>query len=280
MKDRDDPELDFYLLIPYYNNLPGLVRSLQSVFYDPARYALLIVDDGSKELLLEADLSGPIPVLPGIKIIRLPENQGIAKALNKGLHWLESKKNFRFVARLDCGDLCAVNRFTRQIDFLDQHPEIDLVGSWCLFKDFSTGHAYQYRTPVDQEAIARGMYFRNIFIHPTVIWRISVIEKIGLYPENFPYAEDYGFFYEILSKGKAAVIPEDLVIAEINHRGLSLKFRKEQLKSRARVVRQYGKNGVLRQVGIIKLYLLRVIPYGVILKTKRLIYGIKILCVI
>jgi glycosyltransferase involved in cell wall biosynthesis len=280
MKELYDPELDFYLLIPYYNNLPGLVRSLQSISYDPARYALLIVDDGSKEILLEADLSGPISALPGIEIIRLPENKGITKALNAGLNWLEGKKNFRYVARLDCGDVCAANRFTRQVAFLDQHPEIDLVGSWCLFKDFSTGEAYQYRTPVKQEAIARGMYFRNIFIHPTVIWRSAVMKKIGLYPENFPHAEDYGFFCEILSKGKATVIPEDLVIAEINHKGLSLKFRKEQLRSRAKVVRQYGKNGLLRRMGIIKLYFLRVIPYGLILKAKRLIYGIKILCVI
>jgi glycosyltransferase involved in cell wall biosynthesis len=280
MKERYDPELDFYLLIPYYNNLPGLVRSLQSVSYDPARYALLIVDDGSKENLLEADLSCSIPALPGIEIIRLPENQGITKALNAGLRWLEGKKNFRYVARLDCGDLCAADRFTKQVAFLDQHPDIDLVGSWCLFKDFSTGAAYQYKTPVDEEGIARGMYFRNIFIHPTVIWRSIVMEKAGLYPENFPYAEDYGFFYEILSKGKAAVIPDDLVIAEINRKGLSLKFRKQQLKSRAKVVRQYGRNGLLRRLGVAKLYFLMVIPYGLILKAKRLIYGIKILCVI
>ncbi len=280
MKEFYDPELDFYLLIPYYNNLAGLVRSLQSVCYDPARYSLLIVDDGSKDTLLEAELSGLVPALPGLEILRLPENQGITRALNTGLRWLEGRSNYRYVARLDCGDICADNRFTRQIAFLDQHPDIDLVGSWCLFKDFSTGEAYEYKTPVEQGAIVRGMYFRNIFIHPTVIWRSTVMKKTGLYPENFPYAEDYGFFYEILSKGKAAVIPEDLVIAEINHKGLSLTFRKEQLKSRARVVKQYGTNGLLRGIGVIKLYFLRVIPYRLIFKVKRLIYGIKILCVI
>jgi glycosyltransferase involved in cell wall biosynthesis len=274
MKGSFDQELDFYLLIPYYNNLSGLVRSLQSISYDPARYALLIVDDGSSEILLDSDLDAHIPAELTVQIIRLPQNEGIARALNTGLHWLEGKNNFRYVARLDCGDLCVADRFTRQIGFLEQHPDIDLVGSWCLFKDFSTGLAYRYKTPTEHGRIERGMYFRNIFIHPTVIWRASVMKKAGIYPENFPYAEDYGFFYEILSKGKAAIIPEDLVIAEINRNGISLKFRKEQLKSRGRVVRQYGRNGVLRLMGMAKLYILRVIPYELLVQAKRVMYGI------
>jgi glycosyltransferase involved in cell wall biosynthesis len=280
MKGSLDPELDFYLLIPYYNNLAGLVRSLQSISYDPGRYALLIVDDGSPDLLLDSDLNAYIPAGLNVQIIRLPKNEGITRALNAGLRWLDGKKNYSYVARLDCGDLCLANRFTRQIAFLEQRPDIDLVGSWCLFKDFSTGLAYRYKTPTEHVRIERGMYFRNIFIHPTVIWRASIMKKTGLYPENFPYAEDYGFFYEILSKGKAAVIPEDLVIAEINNKGLSLQFRKEQLKSRGRVVRQYGKNSLLRMMGMIKLYMLRVIPYGLVFQVKRLIYGIKFLSVI
>ncbi len=280
MKGSFDPELDFYLLIPYYNNLAGLVHSLQSISYDPVRYALLIVDDGSHEPLLESVLSAYIPARLNVQIIRLSRNEGIARALNTGLHWLEGKKNFRYVARLDCGDLCLAHRFTRQIAFLEQHPDIDLVGSWCLFKDFSSGLAYHYKTPTEHVRIEKAMYFRNIFIHPTVIWRASIMKKTGHYPENFPYAEDYGFFYEILSKGKAAVIPEDLVIAEINYKGLSLRFRQEQLKSRGRVVRQYGKSRLLSLIGRFKLYLLRVIPYGLLFRVKRLIYGNKFLSVI
>ena len=280
MKEYCDQELDFYLLIPFFNNLSGLVRSLQTVTYDPARYALLIVDDGSRQALLHSDLVPHVPVTVPVEILRLPHNEGIAKALNAGLHWLKDKKNFRYIARLDCGDLCIGSRFRRQIEFLDGHPDIDLVGSWCLFKDFSTGLAYRYKTPTEHARIVRGMYFKNMFIHPTVIWRATVQETTDHYPENFPHAEDYGFFYEIISKGKAAVIPEDLVIAEINPKGLSLNYRKEQLISRGRVVRKYGKNGLLRLVGTIKLWLLRVIPYGLLFRVKKTLYGIKFLYVI
>jgi glycosyltransferase involved in cell wall biosynthesis len=266
---------DFYLLIPYYNNLPGLIRSLKSVSYDPVKYALLIVDDGSAAVLSYNDLTTHVPASLAVKIIRLPENRGITKAMNTGLEWLEGNDDFRFVARLDCGDLCTEDRFRLQVEFLEQHPDIDLVGSWCIFKDFSTGLAYCYRTPTEHEKIVKGMHFRNIFRHSTVMWRAGVTEKVGIYPDTFPHAEDYGFFYEILNKGKAAVIARDLVICDIDPNSISMHFRKEQLKSRARVVKQYGKNKFFRSIGVIKLWFLMVIPYEWVLQIKKLVYGIK-----
>lgn len=274
MNGSIEPELDFYLLIPYYNNLTGLIRSLESISYPSSRYGLLIVDDGSLEPLRTTDLAPYLSPDLSLNILRLPVNGGITKALNEGLRWLEGRQGARFVARLDCGDICHGERFEKQIRYLDQHPDIDLVGSWCIFKDPSSGMAYRYKTPTEHARIMRSMYFRNIFIHPTVMWRSTVNQKAGVYPEQFPHAEDYGFFYEILSKGKAAVIPEDLVICEINPKGLSLRYRKQQLRSRGKVVRQYGKNGLLTAIGMIKLGILGVIPYGLLFRTKKLLYGI------
>ena len=103
---------------------------------------------------------------------------------------------------------------------------------------------------------------------------------LSRYPEKFPHAEDYGFFYEIISRGKAAIIPDDLVICEINPKGISLSYRREQLKSRIRVVREYGKNKALSLIGVVKLWVLMTIPYGFVQQMKKLLYGIKLMCVI
>lgn len=275
MEGSRQVRFDFYLLIPYYNNLPGLIRCLKSVSYDVVKYALLIVDDGSKEVLRPEDLAPHIPTALSVNIIRLPENKGITKALNTGLQWLEKHGTFKYVARLDCGDICAANRFRKQVAFLEQHPDIDLVGSWCVFKDFSTGSSYRYITPTEHKKITRDMHFRNIFIHPTVMWRATIAQKAGTYPENFPHAEDYGFFYEILNNGKGAIIPEDLVTCEINPKGISLYHRKEQMKSRMRVVNQYGENRILSLMGVVKCWLLMVTPYEWLLQIKKRVYGIK-----
>lgn len=275
MEDRRKPRYDFYLLIPFYNNLPGLIQSLKSIVYDPLAYALLIVDDGSKEPLRSEDLTVFLPRSLSLTVLRLRENQGITKALNTGLAWLNANGNSRYIARLDCGDLCTPDRFTRQVAYLNEHSKAGLVGSWCIFKNFTTGDSYRYVTPTEYKKILKEMYFRNVFIHPTVMWRNSIMDKVGVYPENFPHAEDYGFFYEIISKEEAAVLPADLVICEINPKGISLHYRKEQLKSRMKVVKHYGKNRLFRLLGVLKLWILLVIPYKMILETKKLVYGIK-----
>jgi glycosyltransferase involved in cell wall biosynthesis len=280
MDEIGSPLYDFCLLIPYYNNLPGLILSLESIVYNPEKCAVLIVDDGSREALRYEDLAAHIPPALPVNIIRLPENAGITKALNTGLDWLQQHRNFRYVARLDCADLNSPDRFQKQIAFLEQHPDIDMVGSWCLFKNFSTGLSYGYRTPTSHEQIIKGMHFRNVFRHSTVMWKTDVPSAAGFYPYDFPHCEDYGFFYQILNKGKTAIIPENLVICEINPKSISVSYRKEQYRSRIRVVREYGNNRLFSLIGVVKLWILMVIPYKVLQQMKKILYGFKLICVI
>jgi len=260
---------DFCVIIPCYNNREGLIRSLQSICYDPVKYFLLIVDDGSKEPLSADDLARELSPLPGLHIIRLDKNGGITRALNAGLEYLARRADIRYIARLDCGDLCAQDRFQRQVAFLDGHPDIDLVGSWCIFKDFSTGEAYKYTIPTRHKEIMRGMHFKNVFIHPTVMWRAGMNAKVTSYPDIFPHAEDYGFFYELLQHGKAAILPYYLMICEISRTGLSLTHRRQQMKSRIKVVRQYGNNKVYGLLGELRLRLLMLLPSEWALKIKK-----------
>lgn len=263
--------VDFYILIPFYNDWEGLLLALQSVHYKPDKYAILIVDDGSTELIDQALLLSHIPLQPFVKIIRLPHNQGITAALNAGLQWLRSVEGYKYVARLDCGDVCAPNRFYRQVDYLDAHAGTGLIGSWCVFKDFDSGSSYVYRTPTRHAAIQQGMHFRNLFIHPTVMWRAG-ISSAESYPYEFPHAEDYGLFYKMLLSVECAVLPEKLVTCRINPKGLSLQHRRDQLISRMKVVRHYGSNSILTALGIIRLRLLLLVPYRVILAIKSILY--------
>src|SRR5206468_1022142 len=98
----------------------------------------------------------------------------------------------------------------------DQHPETDLLGSWCVFKDFKTGSSYAYKPPGRHESITKQMYFRNTFIPSTVMWRASGNTNARIFSDRFPHAEDYAFFYEILNTGRCAIIPEKLVTCEID----------------------------------------------------------------
>jgi hypothetical protein len=95
------------------------------------------------------------------------------------------------------------------------------------------------------------------------------------YPQNYPHAEDYGLFYDMISKNHATILGEFLVICEINPQGLSYKYRFAQLKSRLRVIWDYGKNKLWVAAGTCKLLILIILPNNFVSQLKKQIFKIK-----
>ena len=143
MKDVRPSKMDICILIPCYNNIEGLVQSVESIVYHDGRYVIVIVDDGSAAAVTEKDLYLHIPTTVNIHIIRLQQNTGITRALNAGLDYIYANFQVRFIARLDCGDTCTAIRFFTQVAFFEGHPAIDLLGSWCYFKQKGTNEGYK-----------------------------------------------------------------------------------------------------------------------------------------
>ena len=272
------PVFDFIVLIPCYNDKAGLLKSLGTVKYEGSKLMVLVVDDGSETPTATDEISAVLPPGTTIKVLRLSTNVGITQALNRGLNRIMEMNGVdfvsRYVARLDCGDLCAPQRFYRQVAFLEENNNIDLLGSWCVFENFETGDKFVYRTPTEDRKIKRAMYFRNIFIHPTVMWRTEIMKRRNVYPENFPHAEDYGLFYQWMDADvRTAVLPEKLVTCRINVKGLSLANRNGQLESRLKVIRTYGRNKLLMSLGVLKLWMLMAVPYSLVFRMKKLLAG-------
>lgn len=223
---------EFCVLIPCYNNLSGLIESLQSITYNKGSVCVLIVDDGSDKPFTDKDLPEEVNLKFFIIILRLAVNTGITNALNTGLQWIIKQLKTEYIARLDCGDICSENRFHLQVNFLNAHPDVGLLGTWCTFEKIASSAKYKYTTPVEHNKILKEMCFRNVFIHPTVIFRTDLVKKIGYYPSNYPHAEDYALFWSMLKVSKGAVLSQFLVKCEISINGISHKNRKEQLISR------------------------------------------------
>ena len=156
---------------------------------------------------------------------------------------------------------------------MDLHPETGLLGSWCRFEEKGTSLKYPYITPTDHKAIMKAMYFRNVFIHPTVMFRVSLLKQVGYYPTGFEYAEDYAFFWKIILVSQSFILDNFLLIYEINREGLSFKNRHRQLTARWKVVKAFSNNRPLKMAAYIKLKLLHIIPKSLALRMKRYAYA-------
>ena len=59
-----------------------------------------------------------------LTVIRLPENKGLGNALRIGLKHCKNE----LVARMDSDDICAPDRMEKQIAYLKEHPDVDVLG--------------------------------------------------------------------------------------------------------------------------------------------------------
>ncbi len=67
---------------------------------------------------------------PRIVLLENDKNRGIVLSLNKGLDAATGK----YIARMDADDIALKNRFERQVEYLDEHKDIGVLGTGiCTF---------------------------------------------------------------------------------------------------------------------------------------------------
>jgi hypothetical protein len=115
------------------------------------------------------------------------------------------------------------------------------------------------------------MPLRNVFIHPTVMFRPDLVKQAGLYPESYPFVEDYALFWKMLKISKVAILPEYLVTCAVTHTGISLSNRKKQLIGRKKVIQTFADQTFARRIGLIKINFLMILPKTLLLRLKSLI---------
>ncbi len=143
-----------------------------------------------------------------IKIIKLNKNGGVGNALREGLKHCTNE----LVARMDTDDIAKPDRFEKQVQFMEDHPDIDVCSSWIEEFVDSPNHVISIRkVPETSEENACFIKSRNPLNHPAVIFRKSAVEKAGGY-KHFPLFEDWYLWARMVSRGsKIANIQESLL---------------------------------------------------------------------
>jgi GT2 family glycosyltransferase len=258
------------VLMPVYNPGDDLKLTLVSLRAQTVPFRLFLVDDGSKVHTDYESLSAGMDV----KIIRLPQNVGITGAMNAGLKEILSQ-GFPYIARIDCGDVCTSDRFEKQKSYLDGHPNISILGSACEFRDRSEQHELLDTRvvvfPISPEDCRRRLFFNSPVCHPVVIIRRSVFEKIGLYSEAYPAAEDYDLMWRASLAGfNIANLNDMLLIKEVTPGSISLKRRRRQIFSRLCIQWANVKfTSLLSLMGIVKTILIFLAPSQLVTALKK-----------
>ncbi|WP_373976570.1 glycosyltransferase [Chitinibacter sp. SCUT-21] len=262
------------VLIPHYNNPEGLNKSLASIgANEPCD--VLVVDDGSTRAPIDAAAAQAAYQGQGtLRILNLPQNKGIEGALNAGLAWAKAR-GYQWIARLDCGDCNVSDRIERQLAFMQQYPDVVLLGGAASFVDQAGVEQFVLRHPTEHAQILEFMKKNSAYIHPSVMFKISAAETVGMYPLDTPAAEDYAMFWAMARQFKVANLPEVLIRYELDPSGISLGKRKVQLKSRLKLQRRYFDGSPSAIAGMARTLALLAMPYELAFKLKAKLRGGK-----
>ena len=169
------------VILPAYNAENFIAECLESLLNQTfSDFCILAVNDAS------TDNTGKILETYAAKDARLrvyhfSENQGEPAVMQFAMDML-NYMNVEYVARMDADDICVPHRFEKQVQYLDEHPEIDILGSNALlFNNGQTDKATKVSTLplLDKDIKAHFSLARDNIINPLQCGDILVSRRSG-----------------------------------------------------------------------------------------------------
>ena len=213
------------VLMPVYKTAPYLREALDSMLCQTFKdFELIVLDDCSPdnaEEILDAYDDSRIVRYKGEK------NVGLSNVLNVGIEMARGK----YIARMDSDDISLPQRLQVQVDYLEKHPDVDLVSVGMRLFGAKEGTWIRELNP---EKVKIEALFHSPVLHASSVWRKDTFEKQGLrFRQEMVPAEDYDLWVRAMLKGlKLVNLPEVLYKYRIHDAQATLQTDKTAAKSR------------------------------------------------
>jgi glycosyltransferase involved in cell wall biosynthesis len=196
--------------------IPGLISTLTTVRNGAAflreavdsllaqtddHYEVIVIDDGSTDgtAKILADYSDPrlvVATLPPVgRVPALLHAVGLARG--------------EFCALLDADDVALRQRLAVQRAYLEDHPEVALVGARAV--EFDGVSEWTRPAPTGPQAVRRALGMYNPFYCSSLAFRRSVYDEIGGFRVEDGWGHDSAFLVRVAAAHPVDIIPEPLI---------------------------------------------------------------------
>lgn len=191
---------EFSLLMSVYKGEKAeyLAECFDSIYQQTLQPSeIVLVEDGLLTDELYQAVSRQQQRFPCLKRVVLKENLGLGTALNRGMEAC----SYDIIARMDTDDICMPDRFKVQMQFMSEHPEVDVLSAWITEFDHEPSNTVGIRSlPEYHESIYKFGKKRNPVNHPVVMFRRQAVTKAGGYQPCYLF-EDYYLWARMLMNG-------------------------------------------------------------------------------
>lgn len=205
-----------------------------------------------------------------INVITLTKNVGLGNALNIGIKECKNE----LVARMDADDYSFNTRIEKQLNYLKEHPDIDLVGTQAFEFIYDVNNPIQYNNfPITNNEIIKYAHSRNPYAHPSVIFKKTKVLESGNYQQVF-LCEDYDLWIRMIQNGcKCANLDEYLFAIRVGNDFYKRRSGLKYIKSINNLMIRNMNNGFFNKKDYVKNMLTRSIIYSMPNFMRRFIYS-------
>ena len=200
-----------------------LAESIESILNQTYRkFEFIIVDFGSTDnsKLIASSYAARDSRL---KVHEIP-HCGLAEARNASCSLAQGK----YIAIMDADDVALPNRLSAEVDFMEKHPDVGVVGGATEWID-ATGKGWGvHDCPTEDREIKSALAIYHPFFHPTLLIRKQAFDFVGRYRSAFAPAEDYDLTMRISEHYRCANLKQVVLQYRIHAYQLSLQKRQHQ----------------------------------------------------
>ena len=220
------------VIMSVYNCEKFLKQAVDSILQQSySDFELILIDDGSQDAtakMIETYASEDARIIPVFN----QKNLGLTVNLNKAITLSQGT----YIARMDADDVALPQRFERQIEYLDAHQDIDLVGSAAIDINEKGVELQLRKSPKTHQEIISLLPKANPITHSTVMFRKDRFAAIEFYNESYRTTQDYEMWFRAAGKGlKFHNLQEVLLMYRMDnnyHKRKSLRYRLYDCKLR------------------------------------------------
>lgn len=196
------------VLIPTYNYGKFIGKCIDSVLKQTYKnFEIIVVDDGSTD-----NTKDVVSKFPEVKYYR-QENKGVSVARNKLLKAAKGE----YIAFIDADDYWAETKLEKQLEYLKEHTDEDIVFSIC--RNFFDNE----KTANDKKAqfLAQTDFLAGI---PSALIKKEVFDKYGFFKEDMEYGEDSEWLMRVRLHGvKSGRIDEVLYYRRLHGNNITIQ---------------------------------------------------------
>ena len=148
----------------------------------------------------------------------LPEARNAACAMARG----------QYIAVMDADDVSLPDRLQREVEFMESHPQVGLVGGQAEWVDASGRVLFVLAEPTEHQEIEAELPQRCAIRHSTVLIRTAVFRAVGGYRKVFRAAHDYDMFFRVAERFECANLREVVLRYRVHPHQVSVAGRLQQ----------------------------------------------------